>query len=178
MLSPQARILAAADVYRALIEPRPHRDARSAGDAAAELRADARAGRLDGDAVEAVLRAAGHVTTRRPERPAGLTSREVEILRLLARGLANKQIARRLEITTKTGLACANAALGENWTCCSLSWVWTFELVKLCPHTNSPPAITSTTTKTIPPKLARRSNTLHASGGSLSSYGSTVSRQQ
>ena len=102
MLSPQARILAAADVYRALIEPRPHRDARSAGDAAAELRADARAGRLDGDAVEAVLRAAGHVTTRRPERPAGLTSREVEILRLLARGLANKQIARRLEITTKT----------------------------------------------------------------------------
>ena len=34
----------------------------------------------------------------RPERPAGLTTREVEILRLVARGLLNKEIARRLEI--------------------------------------------------------------------------------
>jgi HD-GYP domain-containing protein (c-di-GMP phosphodiesterase class II) len=102
MLSPSARILAAADVYRAMVEPRPHRDARSAAEAEGELRAEARDGRLDGDAVDAVLRAAGHEVTRRSERPAGLTSREVEILRLLARGLLNKEIARRLEITPKT----------------------------------------------------------------------------
>jgi DNA-binding NarL/FixJ family response regulator len=83
-------------------ETRPHRAARSASAAAAELRAEARDGRLDGEAVEAVLAAAGHDVTRRTVRPAGLTPREVEILRLLALGLLNKQIARRLEITPKT----------------------------------------------------------------------------
>jgi HD-GYP domain-containing protein (c-di-GMP phosphodiesterase class II) len=102
MLSPAARILAAADVYRALVAPRPHREARSASEAAAELLAEVRTGRLDGDAVDAVLRAAGHELTPRPQRPAGLTAREVEILRLLARGLLNKQIARRLGIAPKT----------------------------------------------------------------------------
>ncbi|HEY7076572.1 MAG TPA: HD domain-containing phosphohydrolase [Solirubrobacteraceae bacterium] len=101
-LAPPARILAAADVYRALLEPRPHRDARTAGEAAAELRAEVRASRLDGEAVDAVLAAAGHEITRRAQRPAGLTPREVEILRLLARGLLNKQIARRLGIAPKT----------------------------------------------------------------------------
>lgn len=101
-LTPSARILAAADAYRAMLEPRPHRPALGAAEAADELRAEARAGRLDGEAVDAVLRAAGHATTRRPERPAGLTAREVEILRLLARGLLNKEIARRLAITPKT----------------------------------------------------------------------------
>jgi HD-GYP domain-containing protein (c-di-GMP phosphodiesterase class II) len=102
MLSPQVRILAAADVYRAMLEPRPHREARTAAAAADELRTEARDGRLDGEAVDAVLRAAGHETSRRPERPAGLTAREVEILRLLARGLLNKEIARQLEISPKT----------------------------------------------------------------------------
>jgi HD-GYP domain-containing protein (c-di-GMP phosphodiesterase class II) len=101
-LSPAARILAAADAYQAMTEPRPHREARAAAEAAGELRAEAGQGRLDGDAVEAVLRAAGHESTRRTERPAGLTAREVEILRLLALGLLNKEIARRLEITPKT----------------------------------------------------------------------------
>ncbi|MGH7922645.1 MAG: HD domain-containing phosphohydrolase, partial [Candidatus Dormibacteraceae bacterium] len=102
MLAPPARILAAADFYRAKLEPRPHREAHSSAEAAAELRAEAKEGRLDGEVVDAVLRAAGHERTRRPERPAGLTSREVEILRLVARGLLNKEIARRLEITPKT----------------------------------------------------------------------------
>jgi HD-GYP domain-containing protein (c-di-GMP phosphodiesterase class II) len=101
-LSPAARVLAAADVYEAMLEPRPHREARPAAEAAAELRAEVHAGRLDGEAVEAVLRAAGHPSTRRPEQPGGLTPREVEVLALLARGLASKEIANLLYITPKT----------------------------------------------------------------------------
>jgi len=61
-----------------------------------------RAGRLDGDAVNAVLRVAGQRVTRRPQLTAGLTAREVEVLRLIAEGLGNKQIAARLAISEHT----------------------------------------------------------------------------
>jgi HD-GYP domain-containing protein (c-di-GMP phosphodiesterase class II) len=97
-----ARVLGAADSYQAMLEPRPHRPPRSADAAAAELRTEVRAGRLDADSVEAVLGAAGHRVARRREGPAGLTPREVEVLRLLARGLSNKQMARSLVISPKT----------------------------------------------------------------------------
>jgi HD-GYP domain-containing protein (c-di-GMP phosphodiesterase class II) len=101
-ISRSARILGAADAYASMREPRPHRPARSAEEAAAEMRAEVRAGRLDGAAVGAVLEAAGHRLPRRREAVAGLTTREVDVLILLARGLTNKQIADRLVITPKT----------------------------------------------------------------------------
>jgi len=100
-LAPPARLLAAADAYHAMIEPRPHRAPLSGAGAADALSAEARVGRLDPDAVAAVLDAAGH-PTRRIERPAGLTEREAEVVGLLARGLQTKQVAGALGISAKT----------------------------------------------------------------------------
>ncbi|HXH97601.1 MAG TPA: LuxR C-terminal-related transcriptional regulator, partial [Gaiellaceae bacterium] len=59
-------------------------------------------GKLDAEAVAGVLTAAGHAVSRRREWPASLTTREIDVLRLLARGLSSKQIATQLVITPKT----------------------------------------------------------------------------
>jgi HD-GYP domain-containing protein (c-di-GMP phosphodiesterase class II) len=100
-LSASARLVAAADAYHAMTEPRPHRRELAPQDAADVLAAHARAGRLCPDAVAAVLGVAGQPTPP-PVRPAGLTEREVEVVALLARGRQTKQIARALGISPKT----------------------------------------------------------------------------
>jgi DNA-binding NarL/FixJ family response regulator len=94
-------LLAAADAYQAMTQPRPHREALPPKQAAQIIGEEARSGRLDGDAVGAVLESAGQQAPR-IERPAGLTEREVEVVALLARGLQTKQVARALGISVKT----------------------------------------------------------------------------
>jgi DNA-binding NarL/FixJ family response regulator len=72
-------------------------------DSARAVAAEADAGRFDRGATEAVLAAAGH-TAPRPNvsRPAGLTEREVDVLRVIARGRSNKEVASALGISVKT----------------------------------------------------------------------------
>ncbi len=96
-----ARLVAAADAYHAMTEPRPHREPRAPEEAADELARETSAGRFDPDAVTAVVEAAGQQAPRL-ERPAGLTEREAEVVGMLARGLQTKQVARALGISVKT----------------------------------------------------------------------------
>jgi HD-GYP domain-containing protein (c-di-GMP phosphodiesterase class II) len=101
-ISRPARLIGVVDAYQSMREPRPHRPPLPAEAAAAELRAEVRAGRMDGELVDAVLKAAGHRVPRRREGPAGLTARELDILRLLSRGSSSKEIATQLVISPKT----------------------------------------------------------------------------
>jgi HD-GYP domain-containing protein (c-di-GMP phosphodiesterase class II) len=100
-----SRLLAVAEAFQSMTEDRAWRPALTRAEAAAELRREVGAGRLDRRAVDAVLAAAGdRSTSGRAARswPAGLTDREVDVLRLLARGETNKQIALRLHISEAT----------------------------------------------------------------------------
>jgi HD-GYP domain-containing protein (c-di-GMP phosphodiesterase class II) len=103
---PGAGVLAAADIYVGLTTERADRPPLADVDAAAELRRFAAQGVLDPRATDAVLMAAGHgepaPASRRPQHPGGLSRREVEVLRLAAKGLTTRQIADRLYISPKT----------------------------------------------------------------------------
>jgi HD-GYP domain-containing protein (c-di-GMP phosphodiesterase class II) len=105
-LSKWTRVLAAADVAQALSEPRPHRPALSPEQANETLRDLAKSGVLCPRAVDAVLGAstggASPRTKSRASYPAGLSEREVDVLRLVARGLTDKEVANELGISFRT----------------------------------------------------------------------------
>jgi HD-GYP domain-containing protein (c-di-GMP phosphodiesterase class II) len=102
-LSPAARILAAAEAFQTAREARPYRAAMSDAAAATRLRGAVREGKLCSEAVEAVLTTAGQPARRATgERLAGLTPREIDVLRLIAAGHTAKEAARRLDIAPKT----------------------------------------------------------------------------
>jgi HD-GYP domain-containing protein (c-di-GMP phosphodiesterase class II) len=102
-----ACVLAATEIYVGMTTDRADRPAFSPADAAAELRRLESDGVLEPRASRAVLVAAGHgeprrLSGKRPKNPGGLTRREVEVLRLAARGLTTREIADRLVISPKT----------------------------------------------------------------------------
>ncbi len=102
-LSPAARILAAAEVYETAREDRPQRPALDDEGAASMVRSWVREGRLCPDGAEAVLAVAGQPSRRNiTPRLAGMTPREIEVLRLVARGLTLKEAAEELGISPKT----------------------------------------------------------------------------
>jgi HD-GYP domain-containing protein (c-di-GMP phosphodiesterase class II) len=102
-LDKTGRILAAADCYVAMRSARPYRPALEPAAAELELKREVEAGRLDAEAVDAVLAAAGHRVPKRPsELPAGLTQRELEVLLALVLGHSNQAIADELGISAKT----------------------------------------------------------------------------
>jgi HD-GYP domain-containing protein (c-di-GMP phosphodiesterase class II) len=96
------RVLAVADAYQSLREPHPQRPAQGPDAAAQVLRKQVRDGKLDGPAVEAILAAAGHNRPARGSWPVGLTDREVDVLRLIARSCSAVEVANELHISAKT----------------------------------------------------------------------------
>jgi len=102
-LSPAARVLAAAEVFETAREDRPQRPALDDEGAASIVRKWVREGRLCPDAAEAVLSVAGQPSRRNiAPRLAGMTQREIEVLRLIARGMTTKDAAGELGIAPKT----------------------------------------------------------------------------
>ncbi|MPZ48851.1 MAG: HD domain-containing protein [Dehalococcoidia bacterium] len=99
-----ARIIAVADRVDELTHDAPGQPAMELTAAVDVLAAEAGT-RLDEEVVAAVRRClgAGAAPARTPaELPAGLTTREVEVLRLASQGLTRRQIGQRLSITENT----------------------------------------------------------------------------
>ena len=106
-VDPGACVLAATEIYVGLTAERADRMPFSAASAATELRRLDSQDALDPRACRAVLAAAGHgepesSAERRPRNPGGLSRREVDVLRLAAKGLATQQIGDYLYISNKT----------------------------------------------------------------------------
>jgi DNA-binding NarL/FixJ family response regulator len=99
----EARLLAVADAYQAMTQDRPYRAALAPAAAAREVEAAARSGRFDPECTRAVIEAAGQQAAHsRSAWPEGLSEREVDVLRLVARGLSNRQVATALFISPRT----------------------------------------------------------------------------
>jgi HD-GYP domain-containing protein (c-di-GMP phosphodiesterase class II) len=99
-----ARVIAASDALVAMTQPRPYRAAMSLGQACDELEQEAGRGALHADATAAVVAGAQGFASKKPRfsRPAGLTARQVEVLRLVAEGLTNREIGTRLVVSART----------------------------------------------------------------------------
>jgi HD-GYP domain-containing protein (c-di-GMP phosphodiesterase class II)/DNA-binding CsgD family transcriptional regulator len=101
------RLLAVADLVAAMGEPRPYRPPATPSTVADAVREEVAGGRLDATAADAVLAALGQGVPpvgpgRRAVWPAGLSGREVEVLRLIARGRTNREVAADLYLSPKT----------------------------------------------------------------------------
>ena len=107
MLGREARVLAAAASWVALLSPRPWRAAFKADEAAALLSEHAAAGLYDADSVHALLSCekdgyeAG-ADRIKPARGALLSPREAEVLWHISQGGSNKEVARTLGMSPST----------------------------------------------------------------------------
>ena len=98
-----AALIAVANYYDELTRDLPARGAMSPGEAAEAVLAEVSTGRIPRQAARHVLDSAGHQrVTGLSALPDGLTAREAEVLRRLARGLSTKEIAQALAVSPKT----------------------------------------------------------------------------
>jgi HD-GYP domain-containing protein (c-di-GMP phosphodiesterase class II) len=104
-LDDATRLLAVADAVAAMGESRPHRPALSPAAITGEVEQGVSNKWFDAACAAAVLAAAGHRPSpgrRRSANPLALTDREVEVLRLIARGRTNRDVAATLHLSRKT----------------------------------------------------------------------------